>query len=78
MASEQPALSITWHVAAPDATVAEVERIAGRHHTLELVLDWLQGQTPPRWVDEIIAQDEFTSDVIVRFDAGLYLVYDVT
>jgi hypothetical protein len=57
---------------------AEVARVAGRHRTLEAVLDWCRAQTPPIWVDEIVTQDEFTHDVVVRFSEQLYLVYDVT
>ena len=48
------------------------------HATLERVLEWGRAQTPPRRVEEIITQDEFTHDVLVPVDNSQYLAYDVT
>jgi hypothetical protein len=71
-------IPITYLASLAPEAIAEVERTAGRHRTLEQVLDWCRAQTPPIWVDELITQDEFTHDVVVRFGELLYLVYDVT
>jgi hypothetical protein len=57
---------------------AAIEDSVGEHHTLERVLDWCQAQYSPQWIEAIVAQDEFSSDVIVRFDQQLYVVYDTT
>jgi hypothetical protein len=71
-------IPITYAVPLAPEARAEVARAAGGHRTLEAVLDWCRAQTPPIWVDEIVTQDEFTHDVVVRFGEQLYLVYDVT
>jgi predicted ATPase len=44
----------------------------------EAVLNWCQRQNPPQWVEDIVTQDEFTLDIVVRFDTQHYLVYDTT
>jgi hypothetical protein len=71
-------LPITYYAAVSPTLRATIERLVGDHHTLERVLAWRQSQRPPQWIDAIVAQDEFTSDVIVRFDQQLYIVYDTT
>jgi hypothetical protein len=72
------ALPIAYRTNVPPALRAALERIVGEHHTLERVLDWCQAQRPPQWIEAIVAQDEFASDVVVRFDQQHYLVYDTT
>ena len=46
--------------------------------TLGDLLDWGRAQSPPLAVNEIITQDEYTHDVIVREDPSRWLVFDVT
>jgi hypothetical protein len=67
------------HTKLPLDVTAQVrlETITAGHSTLERLLSWCMGQTPPLHFAAMIAQDEFTSDVIVPFE-GLYLVYDIT
>ncbi|MDB4953388.1 MAG: hypothetical protein JWO36_957 [Myxococcales bacterium] len=45
--------------------------------TLEEVLHWGHAQQPPCDVIDVIVQDEFTHDVLVRAPAG-YLCFDTT
>ena len=71
-------LPITYRTTVSPTLRESLERIVGEHHTLERVLDWCQAQHPPQWIEAIVAQDEFSSDVIVRFDPQLYLAYDTT
>jgi hypothetical protein len=71
-------LPITYYVSLPPPTRAEIDRTVSQHRTLERVLDWCLAQRPPQWVEEIITQDEFTLDVIVRFGTDRYVVYDTT
>ena len=71
-------LPVTYRTNVSPTLRAVLERIVGDHHTLEQLLDWCQAQHPPQWIEAIVAQDEFTSDVIVRFDQRLYLAYDTT
>lgn len=60
------------------ASRAELEEIVSRHDTLERVLTWAKGESPPRTIEEVLTQDEYTHDVILPFRHGLYLVYDTT
>jgi hypothetical protein len=54
-------------------------RIALRElRNLGAVLGWLRAQDPPRTVLDIVTQDEYTHDVIVRWDDRLVLVFDAT
>jgi hypothetical protein len=46
--------------------------------TLGHVLSWLRRQHPPRDVSEIVTQDEYTHDVVVGWQADLFLVFDTT
>jgi len=45
--------------------------------TLERVVRWAFGQTPPSDVADIVVQDEFTHDVIIPW-RGVHLVFDTT
>ena len=62
----------------PDARFRDLQLGVADHATLERVLEWGGTQTPPRRVEEIITQDEFTHDVLVPLDNAQYLAYDVT
>lgn len=46
--------------------------------TLDEVLRWALARTPPAAVTKVIAQDEFTVDVVLRLEANLYLAFDTT
>lgn len=46
--------------------------------TLEDLLAWGRRQHPPTHVDEIVTQDEFTHDVLVRLEPPRWLAFDVT
>jgi hypothetical protein len=71
-------LPLTYRSDVSPTLRAAIEDIVGEHQTLEGVLDWCQAQHPPQWIEAIVAQDEFSSDVMVRFDQQHYLVYDTT
>ena len=47
-------------------------------NNLESVIRWGEAQNSSRRITEIITQDEFTHDVVLPFDEGIYLVYDTT
>jgi hypothetical protein len=61
-----------------DAQIAELAAEVGGHTTLEQVLHWGLSHKPPRRVEEIVTQDEYTHDVLVPLAAPLYLAYDVS
>jgi hypothetical protein len=46
--------------------------------SLERVLNWGRSLTPPRDIEEILTQDEYTHDVVMRYDQELFLVFDTT
>ncbi|KIG12551.1 hypothetical protein DB30_01261 [Enhygromyxa salina] len=48
-----------------------LEAVLAGHHMLQDVVRW-------RMVSDIITQDEYSLDVIVAWDDGLFLVYDTT
>ena len=58
----------------PTAILKEVEAF----RTLDEVLRWALAKTPPAQVATVIAQDEFTVDVVFRIDEQLFLVFDTT
>ena len=76
MRKPMASLPLTYRTDVSPTLRAAIEGIVGGHHTLERVLDWCLAQDPPQWIEALVAQDEFTSDVIVRFDQHYYLVYD--
>jgi hypothetical protein len=55
-----------------------LEGIVAEHRTLQDVVRWGLAQAPPRIVADVVVQDEYTHDVVVPYDDGLYLVYDTT
>lgn len=58
--------------------IAPLADALGDRRTLGDVLAWLRAQTPPRTVGEIVTQDEYTHDVVARWDDALWLVFDTT
>src|SRR5262249_21254989 len=46
--------------------------------SLDRVLRWLGGHTPPSRVEEILTQDEYTHDVLVPWSEGRYLAFDTS
>jgi hypothetical protein len=55
-----------------------LDDLISNHPSLEKILIWCTEQIPPVKFDDMIQQDEFTSDLILPFEAGFFLVYDVT
>ena len=60
------------------ATRELIEQTITSHTILERVLRWSFGLAPPRSPLKVLAQDEFTNDVVIRWDDKLVLVYDCT
>lgn len=48
------------------------------HRSIKHALDWLIAHKPSLSFSDIVAQDEFSQDVIAPYPNQLYLVYDVT
>jgi hypothetical protein len=58
--------------------VDDLEPIVAGQKTLEDVVRWGLGQRPPRMIESVVVQDEYTHDVVLRHGEGVYLVYDTT
>lgn len=46
--------------------------------TLEALLTFLRAQDPPRSITDVVTQDEYTHDVVVRWSDAVFLVFDTT
>ncbi len=59
---------------------AQIEGLVSGQRTLEDVVRWGRAHRPPLLVCDVIAQDEFTHDVVVPLPPpdALFLVYDTT
>ncbi len=62
---------------APARAEAIAAAVAG-HHSLDAVVQWGLAATPPRYVVDVVVQDEYTHDVVVPWGDDLWLVYDAT
>lgn len=45
-------------------------------HSMERALAWFFSVVPPLAPEDIVAQDEFSYDLLVPYPGGLYLSYD--
>jgi hypothetical protein len=57
---------------------SSIEALFASQKTLEDVVRWGLAQTPARIVEEVVVQDEYTHDVVLRHPSGVYLAYDTT
>jgi hypothetical protein len=46
--------------------------------TLEEVIRWAAALDPPRLITDVVTQDEYTHDVVLRWDESTHLVFDTT
>lgn len=65
-------------VALPPALVARLAAIAPKLADLAEVVRWGLAQTPTCEVVDVVVQDEYTHDVIVRGPPPAYLCFDTT
>lgn len=69
---------ITWRTTVPQETRERIEQAFASQRTLEDVVRWGLAMRPPRLVERVVVQDEYTHDVVLRDPSGVYLVYDCT
>ncbi|MEM6991020.1 MAG: hypothetical protein AAF721_10995 [Myxococcota bacterium] len=62
----------------PAPELQALERVVGGHGSLRSVVHWALNSTPERTIEDIVVQDEYTHDVIVRWDDTRFLVFDTT
>ncbi len=60
------------------ATLAEMEAAVVGHSSLDRVVTWGLAQRPECVVINVVVQDEFTHDVVLRWSEERCLVYDTT
>ena len=56
----------------PNDLLSEVESF----RTLEDVMRWAFARKPPTQLHEVVTQDEFTHDIVIRASEALFLVFD--
>lgn len=44
--------------------------------TLEDVMRWAFARKPPAQLHEVVTQDEFTHDIVIRVSEEIFLVFD--
>jgi hypothetical protein len=69
---------IEWRAPVTDDVRASIEALFAAQKTLEDVVRWGLAQKPVRIVEDVVVQDEYTHDVVLRHPSGVYLVYDTT
>ncbi len=61
-----------------EAVRARIAEAVGAFKLLEELVRWGYAQTPRRPIADVVVQDEYTHDVVIRFDDRLVLVFDST
>lgn len=61
-----------------DDVVADVARTVAELRNLRQILNWGATLSPARKPEQVLAQDEYTHDVVMRYADGVYVVFDVT
>jgi len=57
---------------------ADILSEVGSVRTLEQVMLWAFGRKPPAELLNVVTQDEFTHDVVIRVSPEVFLVFDTT
>jgi hypothetical protein len=61
-----------------EAAFAGLAAATANQRTIKHALEWLLAHTPPRTITDLVTQDEFSHDVLVDYQDGLWLAYDTT
>lgn len=62
----------------PADRFAELAAVVAGQSSVKHALDWLLGMTPQVVPADVVAQDEFSHDVLFPYPEGCWLVYDCT
>jgi hypothetical protein len=62
----------------PRDVLEAVDALVQGQKTLEDVVRWGLARSPPRLVESVVVQDEYTHDVVLPWSDRVYLVYDTT
>ena len=69
-------IAITNRASLPDAQFEPLREILSRQTSMERALVWFFSSRPPLAPVDMVAQDEFSYDLLVPFTDGLTLSYD--
>lgn len=69
---------VEWRTTVDSEVRASIETLFRSQKTLEDVVRWGLAQSPVRLVEDVVVQDEYTHDVVIRHPSGVYLAYDST
>lgn len=72
------AMDVTDRVGLDPQTHGAIVATVRAHTTLERVVAWGLAQPDARLIDDVVVQDEYTHDVVMRWSERLVLVYDTT
>ncbi|MFN8376620.1 MAG: hypothetical protein U0694_27585 [Anaerolineae bacterium] len=64
------------YAALPDDDLRALETLVSGHNTLDKIVMW--SATHGYRIAAMLAQDEFSHDIVVAYARGLYLAYDAT
>ena len=71
-------MRIINHANLSDEALAALEAAVPAHGTLMEIVAWGRQLHPPVFLQETIALDEYTHDVLLRWRDGLWLVYSAS
>jgi hypothetical protein len=61
-----------------DEAFEPIRGVLQTHRTMERALAWFFAQSPPLAPEDLVAQDEFSYDLLVPFRDTLFLSYDTS
>lgn len=71
-------IAIEIRASVPVERLDALRSLLAQHHTMERALRWFFSQVPPLSPEDLVAQDEFSYDLLVPYQDGLYLSYDTS
>lgn len=57
---------------------SDILREVDAFRTLEEAMRWALARTPPAQLLNVVTQDEFTHDIVIRVTSETFLVFDTT
>jgi hypothetical protein len=64
------------YAALSDDQLLQIEAVVDGHKTLDKIITW--SATQGYKIAAMLAQDEFSHDIVVAYENGLHLTYDAT
>jgi hypothetical protein len=62
----------------PDEAFDSLRAVLEQHTTLQRALIWFFSQRPPLAPADVIPQDEFSYDLLIRYEGASWLSYDTS